>query len=296
MKDKIMMQAIKELAEQIQMPEAVIQQVGAALEQLPPEALRPFVETLTGPRWTAGWTQLKTELGEDSCGMKMLACMLWAAVYSREKYAQAGILEPVFTDTMKCFTRFVREHKASYGCWGFDRDFWTGRQLSLQLFRLGELEYEKVIDKEERKVSIHIPSDADLSPEKCRESIQLAEAFFKKYAPGFDGVPYICESWLLSPALKELLPKTSRILRFQELFELYHVNWEDRSFMAWVFSRGALPIQELPQNTSLQKRMKQYLMEGGLIGEAAGRLRPLPDAIFTDQEVKDGKPDKEPAK
>ena len=105
------------------------------------EEIRKLTET---ENWQRAREDLKESMGEDPRGLKILYCMLKAAVISWEKYQEQGIEEKVFDDTMKCFTRFVEEHKASYGVYGFDRDFWTGRQLSLQLFRLGELEYEKV--------------------------------------------------------------------------------------------------------------------------------------------------------
>ena len=105
--------------------------------------------------WEKARESLKKSIGEDPQGMKILCCMLKAAAISLEKYREQEIEDRVFDDTMKCFTRFVEEHKASYGIYGFDRDFWTGRQLSLQLFRLGELEYEKKGHKEgERYISI----------------------------------------------------------------------------------------------------------------------------------------------
>ena len=77
----------------------------------------------------------KKILGDDGQGMKMLACMLRAAGNTREKYRTAGIDASVFIDTMKCFSRFVREHKNSFGVWGFDRDFWTGRRGVRTAFR-----------------------------------------------------------------------------------------------------------------------------------------------------------------
>ncbi len=49
-------------------------------------------------------------MGEDPRGLKILYCMLKAAVISWEKYQEQGIEEKVFDDAMKCFSRFVEEH------------------------------------------------------------------------------------------------------------------------------------------------------------------------------------------
>ena len=43
---------------------------------------------------------------------------------------------------MSCFTRFVNEYKESFNKYGFDRGFWTYRQLAMLLFKVGILEYE----------------------------------------------------------------------------------------------------------------------------------------------------------
>ncbi len=87
----------------------------------------------------------------------------------------------------------------------------------------------------------------------------------------------VCESWLLSPALKELLPSESRILRFQEAFDLTEENPEDSSAMEWVFyvtekQRGSVQIEDLPENTSLQRKMKAMLQAGKKPGSAGGTL------------------------
>ena len=79
--------------------------------------------------WKKAREELKKNLGEDPNGMKMLFCMLKAAVISWEKYQKKGIEPEIFDETMKCFSRFVGEHRISYGSYGFDRDFWTMRQL-----------------------------------------------------------------------------------------------------------------------------------------------------------------------
>ena len=64
--------------------------------------------------------------------------------------------EDVWLDTMKCFSRFVGEHRNSYGWEGFDRGFWTVRQVRASLFRLGELEYEMVESGERKHISLHV--------------------------------------------------------------------------------------------------------------------------------------------
>ncbi len=269
------MESLKDICSRIKLQKEVEEAVLAIEEKKEFSRADKEIRKLTeAENWQRAREDLKESMGEDPRGLKILYCMLKAAVISWEKYQEQEIEEKVFDDTMKCFSRFVEEQKVSYGLYGFDRDFWTGRQLSLQLFRLGELEYEKVEEKNgKRYISIHIPSDAVLDPKKMKDSFYQAKKFFVKQDSSWDKVSYKCCSWLLSPALKELLGENSRILKFQEMFTVEEVYKDRNEFMEWVFKRKDLPLEDLPEETSLQKNMKAHLLSGGWVGEGMGCLK-----------------------
>ena len=213
---------------------------------------------------------------DDGAGILMRQLMIAAA--SRKSGAWKEFPERIWVDTMKCFPRFISEHRRSYGRDGFDRYGWTTRQISAKLFRIGELEYEMAeTESGEREISLHIPSDARLEAETMNASLREAEAFFRTYFPEWAELPRTCESWLLSPVLKELLPEGSRILRFQEAFELTETYPEDDAALEWVFyvaqgQREGLDLRELPEETSLQRKMKEMLLKGRKPGAAKGVL------------------------
>ena len=86
-----------------------------------------------------------------------------------------------------------------------------------------------------------------------------------------------CGSWLLSPRLKELLPETSHILMFQQAFDIYETDLEDASALEWVFyvaggQRQTFRPEDLPENTSLQKKLKTLYLKGVNPGGARGVL------------------------
>lgn len=242
------------------------------LIQLPQE-VTDRVLTLAGPTYPklTRWPQvqdcydtLKLRCMPQERGLDMLAWMLTAGLTTYENYRAKGIPDGIFVDTMKCFTRFVNEHMASFGCYGFDRGFWTVRQLSMVLFRVGELEYEFV----DGAVSMHIPSDARLSG--SRASLEQYRSFAREFYPDRAEAPMVIESWLLSPALKELLDENSNILRFQRAFRLEKWLENDTGFLQWVYGREDIPAPDLPETTSLQRRMKQHLLAGGKVGSGEG--------------------------
>ena len=215
------------------------------------------------------YAELKNLLGDDPDGLKMFACMADAATLTHDKYRKLGIDEKIFTDTMACFTRFANEQLASSGRIGFDRGWWAYRQLSCVLFRIGELEYEYRDD--EKTVHLHIPTCADISIDQCKKSLNGFKQFTEKFFPD-KNYPIICRSWLLSPALRELLPESSKIIKFRQCFEITDWNKTENEFLQWVYGRKDIVYSDLPENTSLQRNMKKYLTDGGKIGSAVGLL------------------------
>lgn len=222
--------------------------------------------------WTAGREEIKSVLGVDDRGIGILTCMLKCGMQTYDQFLARGMEEQILIDTMKCFKRFIDEHMESYGTYAFDRDFWTARQISGNLFRIGELEYEFVEEEDDQHVAIHIPSDANITLDVVRDSYQKARKCIEIFFPEYKSVRMICESWLLSPALKKCLKKDSNIIRFQNLFVIEKMDYESMDFMEWVFKNPNLTFDELPENTSLQRNMKKYLIEGGIVGEGTGRL------------------------
>ncbi|WP_240542217.1 acyltransferase domain-containing protein [Bifidobacterium felsineum] len=276
---------VMQVAKRIGMAEPVIdvlRQIQESGETLAPEG-NAAVRGLTDPsQRAASWHALKSTLGNDPDGFRILYWMLYAAGrYTFPTYARMGIPATVFDDTMGCFSRFVDEHQVSYGKYGFDRDFWTYRELSARLFRLGTLEFELAYEADDvpaiagmpRIINIHIPSNASLDPEHCDASIASSRDFLASFFPNWAGLPYWCESWLLSPALNQLLPERSHILAFQRRFDIRETNPDADDWREWVFQRNNAPIAELPERTSLQRNMKRFLLGGGKVGIGIGRLR-----------------------
>ncbi len=261
------------LCEKINLPAEVVQNITALHAQLEWEQLYPQMEKLfTKETWEDGLEKLRELLGADEQGYRMLTCMLQAAVATSKRYQEAGIPEDIFTDTMAAFSRFVREHKDSYGEYGFDRDFWTPRQLAMEEFRIGELEYEKEVFDGKKAVSIHIPSDARLQREVCEASIAKAVDFFTQYDREYADSIFYCSSWLLAPNLRHVLPAHSHILRFQMFFSIISIDLKAEDYMEWVFKNPAISLDEVPQDTSLQRNLKAYPQKGGKVGNATGIL------------------------
>lgn len=265
------------LAKKIQMPEEVIARIVMISQQIDDTfGMEAISKLFSKETWSSGLKELKELLEDDPDGMKMLTMMLRAAKISGEKYEEVGIGEDIFVETMKCFSRFVKESMARGGKYYFNREWWTTRQLSLLLYRIGELEYELVEKNGKKSIYLHIPSDTDMDLLKLRASYEEARQFLQKYFPAYGTLPMRCESWLMSPALKELLPETSNIIRFQQNFKVEEIYPDEKDYAEWVYNIEGdvtgMDMMKLPEKTALQKNMKHYLLNGGTVGTALATL------------------------
>lgn len=216
--------------------------------------------------------ELQKMLGNDENHIKILACMLQASANAYDIYQEKGISDEIYFATMKCYTRFIDETYKMDGRYHFDRYWWTARQAGCHLFRIGELEYEKKSAAGNMVIEIHIPSDADFSPPAVSRSFEMAKAFFAKYDPKWSDCSYDCCSWLLDHSLKNMLHAGSNILNFQDRFEVVDEGEADMEFLEWIFHTKETDYERLPVNTTLQKNMKAYLLSGGVIHNAYGRM------------------------
>jgi len=81
-----------------------------------------------------------------------------------------------------------------------------------------------------------------------------------------------CHSWLLSPQLPSLLRESSNIIRFQNRFRITPESAQTSDFLEWIYKNKTIPYADLPENTSLQKLLKQHLLQGGTFVEGRGIL------------------------
>ena len=248
----------------IKMPEEMIRCILSEYEAHPDILEEPLPET--------GASLIDLLPGTD-----VLTRHLAAAARNRLDGCWTRFPEDVYLATMGVFTRFVNEYHRSYGHYGFDRGFWTTRQVNARLFRLGELEYELYEEEGIKRIGVHIPSNVHLEGSLLNRSVEMSRSFLHEYFPEWASYDYFCESWLLSGTLKDLLPPGSRILKFQEAFDLQDQEAETKDYLEWVFhiaggQMNSVNLQDLKEDTSLQKRLKAYMLSGGSFHNGEGYL------------------------
>ncbi len=199
------------------------------------------------------------------------------AVDAYEEYRRRGYADQIFDQTFYDITIWCEECRRKHGVYGLEELWWLGQSVKLKLFRLGRLQFEPILlehDMEGRErtvkagtkvLNVHIPSGEPLRMEACKDSFEKAEDFF-----GEEYQVYVCDSWLLSPHLKEILPDTSNIIRFQNLFEVTRVGYEYPQAEQRIFEVTLEDKSQYPEDTFLRKKAKAYVLSGKDLGIGEG--------------------------
>lgn len=261
-----------ELYTLLELPEEVIADLNSFTDLPDPddETIRLY---LTRETTAEGLERLQALTGEDPRSLRLLRLTLDMALAAWPQYEARGITLDVFTATMKFTTRFVCTGKRETGAYAIGNLWWFWRQLSLIEFRIGCLEYEFVEENGAREISLHIPSDADMSPAAIDASFAAFRAFMARYFPDWQGEKWTCDSWMMSQALPHLLPEGSNILAFQRRFDFLSCQEDSLGVLDWVFPPHKEISSALPEATSLQRKMKAWLLAGNKVGWTKAILR-----------------------
>lgn len=229
---------------------------------------------LSRPTAQEALEEIQSRLGEDPDGFRLLYLLLETARNTWEGYVRKGISLEIFRATMSFVPRFLRTHLEQHGRYAFVWGGWFWRELAMEEYRIDCMEYELVTTPDgSREVQLHIPSDADLSPASLDGSFAACRAFLKEYYPDWTEVRWYCDSWMMSPALPHLLPEGSNILAFQRRFDMLSCHEDSLGVLDWVFPPHREVSAALPETTSLQRRMKAWLLAGNKVGWTKAILR-----------------------
>jgi len=255
------MEQIKEIIKMASLQKEIANRVIEAFPLLNMGEYQVFIDSLLNKDTAQkAREELSKRLEPDPDNIKILTIMLYTLRFTYQRYKEMGIPQQIFIDTIGCYQRFINEHYIGYKKWSFDREWWAYKQLALIVFRIGILEFEMKDLINDKYISVHIPSDSILSPYNIKESLIASKNFFKKFFPEYQNLEVRCRSWMLSPTLEELLAKTSNILYFKNLFRIVKEDYEIGGLITWVYKRHYDDYKILPEETTLQRNLKRYLL------------------------------------
>lgn len=241
------------------------------------------------------WEDGFTELGEELVRLDRIAALtgvhrftvhqiyfICCSFHTWELYQQRGLSGQIFLDSMrdiKC--KMMKTHRL-FGIWGTNWGIWFRDFFLLKRFGLGRLEFElipSVVTYEDHGcpvklgdpvVNIHVPAAGPLYRQAVLDSYEQAARFYADQFP--DGViPFQCESWLLYPRVAALFP-AGNLRSFYEDFQIVtagimpDVDDRWRIFMV----PETVPVADYPEDTTLQRNLKQWLLAGNTMGIGVG--------------------------
>jgi len=125
-------------------------------------------------------------------------------------------------------------------------------------------QWEKAAVPGDSLLAVHIPRQTRFSPESVdkdfREAMALARKMYPEFAPI---IGYSCDSWLLDPNLEAIVGPESNIVKFGARFSRHPVKSAGRHVFSFVFPAGIERYEDLPENTRLERGLKQLYLSGG---------------------------------
>lgn len=201
--------------------------------------------------------------------------LLTVAVKERRDGVWTRYPEKVYIHTMRAFSQFIDFYREATGHEGYGKALWPLRYVNAKVFRFGVLEYEL----EDGEISVHIPAKSRLTPETVQASLDEETAFMKEFFPECAGCTIYCHSWLLAPALDDMLPANSSIRWFRSIFDITGYDPNDDLYLEFAFKleyfqrMNGVDFNALREDTSLQRALKKFVLAGGNLGAGIGVLR-----------------------
>ena len=218
-----------------------------------------------------------------SGGLLLFLCL---SKHLKEEYKKQGISEDIWYNSMLDLKWKLWECKVVKGMWGSFVAWWFPGFFNMTRFALGRLQFDFArygdtykddeidLKPDSMIIGVHIPRTMTPFDKASRDDAYAqAKAFF---GPRLNGAPMIftCCSWLLYPAFKDIIPEKSNTRSFMDEFKIikeYH-DKDGEYNDAWRLFDMDQPkdINDYPEDSSLRRAIKKYLLNGGKTGEGLG--------------------------
>jgi hypothetical protein len=205
-------------------------------------------------------------------------------ILAAEKARPLYKTEQLYWDTF-CDLRYkAQECFDVYGIWGTFVAHWYPIFFNGTIVKLGRMEYQmKACPFKEPKtamgitvnpgdpiLALHIPTSFEPFDKAARlDSYRKAWEYFSP-----DGRPLmcVCGSWLLYDGYDDVFAPGSNIASFRNEFYMLSSKQSESFGNIWRLfgSDHQLPVDQLPEKTSLQRAFKTYMQNGGTHGNGTG--------------------------
>ena len=139
-----------------------------------------------------------------------------------------------------------------------------------RIIEIGNLQFEYDSDD---IIKIHIPKNTDFDISKSKESIKQSKEIIKNTFR-INDFKYVCNSWLLSNQIYEMIDKNTNISKFHDLFKVKDGEDCEKDILNFVYRLDKCDDYSLLEtDTTLQLQIKNYLKSGKKIYLGLGVLK-----------------------
>lgn len=119
-------------------------------------------------------------------------------------------------------------------------------------------------------LSAHLPKGMDISKANVDEAFSTVKEIANQWYPDYEITALYCGSWLLDPALADILGADSKIAAYGARFARYPLLSAGQEVFSFVFPPNVTELDALPENTRLERGLKKLYLNGGYIHAFAG--------------------------
>lgn len=204
------------------------------------------------------------------------------AEQTKQLYLERGISPEIYRTSMLALKWKMQKTYKMYGVRGSAWAAWFRPFFLLHRFGIGRLEFElspaladyqtrdHAVKKGDTVVNVHIPAAGPLTHDAVVSSYQQAARFFEAHFPN-GVVPFQCGSWLLYPPVLDMVPQ-GNLWAFSRDYDIIAVEKypsEDDRWRVFLVPE-TVPVEDYPEETTLQRKLKAWLLEGHTMGIGVG--------------------------
>ena len=197
-------------------------------------------------------------------------------------YVKKGIDLQIYHDSVLDLKWKLEECKIVKGICGSFVGAWFPGFFDLTRFALGRLQFEvvtirfdyekdgvKLVKDESKVINVHIPrTGTPMDKESCDRAYAAAREFFKNEVG--ERAAFICNSWLLFPENKQLLPPSTNTYRFLCEYDIVTWSYNTGEDLWRLFDTDEKNPERLPTDTTFRRCYAEHLKGGGRVGTVIG--------------------------
>lgn len=176
-----------------------------------------------------------------------------------------------YTDEEGAWIADIEETDTEYVGYPYDENGFVKKEKTA----LKKSEWKKILEYGDDVLGVHIPPGGGLSEELVDESFELTKQFLAEYFPDFKYKAFVCESWLMDRQLLDMVGESSNIAKFCKRFSPCCIKSSATGVFNFVFLKhdvSDIDYESLPENTTLERKIKEKYLSGGAIYETLGYI------------------------